>query len=81
MTTQTVKLDKSKVDFLPKGLQKAWTGVNVFVVSSEDTITLKRVREPEPAFWRTWKQMKSASSGITQKDIDEAVESVRAGQA
>ncbi|MBI2050742.1 MAG: hypothetical protein HYT31_02960 [Parcubacteria group bacterium] len=80
MTTQTVKLDKDKVDFLPKDLQKSWEGADVLMISSEDMITLKRVPEPEPEFWKTWKKLKSAGRGITAKDIDDTVREVRSGR-
>lgn len=81
MTTQTVKLNKEKVDFLPKELQKAWEGADVFVTANEQSIVFSRMRQPEPEFWKTWEKLKQAGSDITEQDIDDAVRDVRAGKA
>ncbi len=56
-------------------LPKEWRNINVFIRETEDTIIVKKIQEPE--FWRTWQKIKPLSKGISKKDIDKAISSVR----
>lgn len=64
MTTQTVKLDKRKVDFLSEDLQKAWEGADVFVTADEKSITFSRFQESAQLVREAMKR-----KGLTEEDI------------
>lgn len=80
MTTQTVKLNKEKVDFLPKDLQKSWAGADVFVSADERYITISRLQRPGRTLKELKPVLKEIGKEITPQDIDEAVAAVRAEQ-
>ena len=80
MTTQTVKLNKEKVGFLPKDLQKSWAGVDVFVSADEERITISRLPESARTLEELEPVLREIGKKITQQDIDDAVREVRVGQ-
>lgn len=81
MTTQTIKLNKEKVDFLPRELQKAWEGADVFVTANAQSITISRLQQPRARTLEELKPvLKEIGKEITPQDIEDAIREVRAEQ-
>lgn len=68
--TTTLKV-KNGVIRLPRQLQRNWSGAEVLVRATNDTVVLKRLRPAR--FWDTWKALKPLARKTTQRDINAAI--------
>lgn len=76
--TATLKV-KNGVIRLPSPWQKYWRQAEVFAFGSGDTLTFKRVSKPALSLSEMAREFQKVArqTGLTSKDIDEAIREVR----
>ena len=74
MTTTLLKIKNGSIK-LPKEVEKAWLGRDIYMSVSEDTILLKRMYQP--TLTSMLPQLRKLGKLISKKDIDEAVRETR----
>lgn len=74
MTIQTTKIKNGTV-ILPKQLQKDWKEAEVYIFTSKDYISIKRMQAPSGL--QMLKEFRKVGQNISKKDVGKAIEWAR----
>lgn len=69
----TTKLSADTLKFLPAKLRKRWRGTDVYFTVSNDTIVVKKLREPKQTYEQALAEFQKLGKVVTRADLRKAL--------